>query len=228
MATTDFLTFVNEAKALNEKENFKKETLKKKKEAFKHLTSSVSVETLDFILKETKMTAVELHESKLFEFVIGGLDSSKLGGMFSGALDIGAKTVLTSMIQPVLDKLGVNKSTFVWYFLSYGLSSAITDLGKDILTAEQPKFCQAFTNGAVKGIYAYFAAMGYDRIAQMLGFKSNSALATNIMINMGDFISKDVVSKWVYSIVCSGGKSGKSLYDVVKSTVSLENISGMF
>ena len=228
MTTPDFMSFIDSVKKIDESQNFKNESIKKKKEAFKALTTSIDVETLDYILKETKLTAVELHESQLFEFVIAGLDSSKLGGMFSGALDIGAKTVLTSMIQPVLDKLGVNKSTFIWYFLSFGLSSAITDLGKDILSAEQPKFCQAFTNGAVKGIYAYFAAMGYDRIAQMVGFQSNSALATNIMINMGDFISKDVVSKWVYSIVCSGGKSGKSLYDVVKSTVSLENISGMF
>ncbi len=185
---------------------------------------------LNDILKESKFTEVELFESGLLDYIMGkvkNITGDKLGSVISGGAEIGAKTILSNMIQPIITKLNITSQSFLWYFLTYGMTEVITTLGKDILNMEQPQFCETFTNGAVKGVYAYFAGMGYARVSQMLGFSSYNDIATSVMINISDNISKETVRKWVYGAVC-GGKNGNGIYDIVKKNMNLSDLTTIF
>lgn len=193
------------------------------------LIEQLGKENLEYILANTSFDEETLFESGILDYIgsaLSGVGGDNLGNLLSGGLELGTKTILSTMIQPIIQKLNIAPQSFLWYFLSFGLSEAVTRLGKNILSASQPEFCTAFTKGATTGIKAYFSGMGYAKISQMLGFTTYGDIATNLLINMGASIKTEQIEKWVMGVVCNN--KGNSIYDIVKSTLNPKDLLKIF
>lgn len=227
MTIDNFNIFISSLSSENPKKDVSENYIRYRKNKLIEISGSES--KLNLIL-ESGFTEEELFESGLLDMLMGkikGTTGNKMGDILSGGVELGAKTILTSMLQPLITKLNITSQSFLWYFLTYGMTEVITKLGKDILNLEQPQFCQTFTDGAVKGVYAYFSAMGYSKISQLLGFGNYNDLATSVMINMSDNISKESVNKWVYGAVCGNGKSG-GMYNIIKNNLNFSDLATIF
>lgn len=171
-----------------------------------------------------------LYESGILDFIMKSVTSignSDFGKTVKAETpELIAKTILTSVIKSVITKLQIREYSFLYYFISYGLTTAITELGKDWYNQKDTDFCKAFTKGAVSGLEAYVTVATVNKIAKIFGLTMPSApFAESIILNLTQIFTKEFVSDTVYNYVCGKNYQGdglekESLYDIIKKTVT--------
>lgn len=170
-----------------------------------------------------------LYESGILDFILKSVssvaDSNFAKTVKAETPELIAKTILTSIIKSVITKLQIREYSFLYYFISYGLTTAITELGKDWFNKKDSDFCKAFTKGAVAGMEAYVTVATINRIAKIFGLTMPSApFAESIILNLTQVFTKEFVSDVVYNYVCGKNYEGEnlekeSLYDIIKKNL---------
>lgn len=146
------------------------------------------------LIKEYKICDTE---EELYEFL------DFLGKGFAGNKRLGIE-ITSGVISALIGFLPVKitKGSIFWYLLTYGMSHAIHDMGKDILNPDKKvDFCESFSKGAASSIADWATVGVINKLLKVIGIDlSGSTVARFGMNSLGDLFRDGDNNTWIHEL----------------------------